>query len=49
LFRTEFRKIALFFAKLFGIDNLELAEDIASENFLSALENWPTKEFLKTR
>jgi len=41
LFRTEFRKIAAVLSKLFGIENLELAEDIASETFLSALENWP--------
>ncbi len=43
LFRTEFRKIAAVLCKLFGIENLELAEDIASETFLSALENWPYK------
>jgi RNA polymerase sigma factor (sigma-70 family) len=43
LFRTEFRKIAAVLSKLFGIENLGLAEDIASETFLSALENWPYK------
>jgi RNA polymerase sigma factor (sigma-70 family) len=43
LFRTEFRKIAAVLSKVFGIENLELAEDIASETFLSALENWPYK------
>src|SRR6476661_3831023 len=43
LFRTEFRKIAAVLSKLFGVENLELAEDIASETFLSALENWPYK------
>ena len=43
LFRTEFRKIAAVLCKLFGIENLGLAEDIASETFLSALENWPYK------
>jgi len=43
LFRTEFRKIAAVLCKLFGIENMELAEDIASETFLSALENWPYK------
>src|SRR6476646_7792945 len=41
LFRTEFRKIAAVLCKVFGIENLGLAEDIASETFLSALENWP--------
>lgn len=43
LFRTEFRKIAAVLCKLFGIEHIELAEDIASETFLSALENWPYK------
>jgi len=43
LFRTEFRKIAAVLCKVFGIENLGLAEDIASETFLSALENWPYK------
>lgn len=43
MFRTEFRKIAAVLCKLFGIENMELAEDIASETFLSALENWPYK------
>src|SRR5689334_20732505 len=43
LFRIEFRKIAAVLSKLFGIENLELAEDITSETFLSALENWPYK------
>src|SRR6478672_3764124 len=43
LFRTEFSKIAAVLCKLFGVENLELAEDIASETFLSALETWPYK------
>ena len=43
LFRTEFRKIAAVLCKLFGIENMEIAEDIASETFLSALENWTYK------
>lgn len=43
LFRTEFRKIAAVLCKLFGIGHIEVAEDIASETFLSALENWPYK------
>ena len=29
--------------KLFGIANIEIAEDIAGETFLSALETWPYK------
>jgi RNA polymerase sigma-70 factor (ECF subfamily) len=43
LFRTEFRKIAAVLCKLFGIEHIEVAEDIASETFLTALENWPYK------
>jgi RNA polymerase sigma factor (sigma-70 family) len=40
LFRTEFSKIAAVLSKTFGIDHIEVAEDIASETFLSALETW---------
>jgi RNA polymerase sigma-70 factor (ECF subfamily) len=43
LFRTEFRKITAVLCKLFGIDHIEIAEDIASETFLSALETWTYK------
>lgn len=43
LFRTEYRKITSVLCKLFGIEHLEIAEDIASETFLSAMENWPYK------
>ena len=43
LFRTEFRKITAVLCKFFGIENIEVAEDIASETFLSALEIWTYK------
>ncbi len=43
LFRTEFRKITAVLCKYFGIGYIELAEDIAGETFLSALETWPYK------
>ena len=43
LFRKEFRKIAAVLCKVFGIEHIEIAEDIASETFLSALETWPYK------
>lgn len=43
LFRTEFRKITSVLCKHFGIEHLEIAEDIASETFLSALETWTYK------
>jgi len=43
LFRTEFRKITAVLAKLLGMQHIEIAEDIASETFLTALETWPYK------
>src|SRR5687768_10063966 len=43
LFRTEFRKITSVLCKVFGIEHIEIAEDIAGETFLSALETWPYK------
>ncbi|MEO6454881.1 MAG: sigma-70 family RNA polymerase sigma factor [Ginsengibacter sp.] len=43
LFRTEFRKITAVLCKAFGIEHIEIAEDITSETFLSALETWTYK------
>jgi RNA polymerase sigma factor (sigma-70 family) len=43
LFRTEFRKIAAVLCKTFGMEHIEVAEDLTSETFLSALETWPYK------
>jgi RNA polymerase sigma-70 factor (ECF subfamily) len=43
LFRTEFRKITAVLCKLFGLEHMEVAEDIASETFLLALETWTYK------
>jgi len=43
LFRSEFRKITAVLCKFLGIEHIEIAEDIASETFLSALENWTFK------
>ena len=43
LFRTEFRKITAVLCKLFGIEHIEMAEDIAGETFLAALETWAYK------
>jgi RNA polymerase sigma factor (sigma-70 family) len=43
LFRTEFGKITAVLCKTFGIEHIEIAEDLASETFLSALETWPYK------
>ncbi|MES2646352.1 MAG: sigma-70 family RNA polymerase sigma factor [Bacteroidota bacterium] len=41
LFRTEFGKITAVLSRYLGIEHLEAAEDIASETFVTALENWP--------
>jgi RNA polymerase sigma-70 factor (ECF subfamily) len=43
LFRTESRKISAVLNKHFGINHMEIAEDIVSDTFLSALETWPFK------
>ncbi|MES2279613.1 MAG: DUF6596 domain-containing protein [Bacteroidota bacterium] len=43
LFRTEFGKITAVLSKLFGLEYIEVAEDIAGETFLSALETWTYK------
>ncbi|HEY4324287.1 MAG TPA: sigma-70 family RNA polymerase sigma factor [Mucilaginibacter sp.] len=41
LFRTEFRKITAVLCKTFGIEHIEIAEDLAGDTFLSAMETWP--------
>src|SRR6185437_13733709 len=43
LFRTEYSKITSVLCKLFGIEHIEIAEDIASETFLLAFETWHYK------
>jgi RNA polymerase sigma factor (sigma-70 family) len=43
LFRTEFRKITSVLCKYLGAGNIDIAEDIAGETFLTALETWPYK------
>ncbi len=43
LFRTEYRKIVSVLIKRFGFDRIEIAEDIASDTFLSAAETWGLK------
>ncbi len=40
LFRTEYRKIVAVLCKRFGFEHVETAEDIASETFLAAVQNW---------
>lgn len=43
LFRTEYRKIVSVLCKLFGIEHIEIAEDIVSNTFLQAAELWGVK------
>ena len=40
LFRTEYRKIVSVLCKVFGIQYIEIAEDIVSDTFLLAAETW---------
>lgn len=43
LFRTEYSRIVAVLCRGLGLENIAVAEDIASESFLSALETWPYK------
>jgi RNA polymerase sigma-70 factor (ECF subfamily) len=43
LFRTEYRKITAVLSKLFGLEHIEIAQDIASDTFLLASESWALK------
>lgn len=43
LFRTEYRKIIAVLCKTFGMEHIEVAEDIASDTFLQASETWGIK------
>lgn len=40
LFRTEYRKIIAVLCKRFGFDEMETAEDITSDTFMSAAQTW---------
>jgi len=40
LFRTEYRKIVSVLCRRFGLDQIEIAEDIASDTFLTAAQAW---------
>ena len=43
LFQQEFSKMVAVISKRFGLQHIELAEDIVSETFLLATETWKTK------
>src|SRR5689334_20646362 len=40
LFRMEYRKIVAVLCKRFGFDQVETAEDIAGDTFLTATQTW---------
>lgn len=40
LFKTEYRKIISVLVKMFGFEHIEIAEDIASDTFLTASKVW---------
>jgi RNA polymerase sigma-70 factor (ECF subfamily) len=41
LFRLEYSKMTAVLSRLFGLQDIEIAEDIVSETFLKATEVWP--------
>jgi len=43
LFQQEFAKMVAVISKQFGLEHIELAEDIVSETFLTATETWGLK------
>jgi len=43
LFRTEYRKIVSVLCRRFGLDQIEIAEDITSDTFLAAAQTWAVK------
>lgn len=43
LFQQEFSKMVAVISRLFGLQHIELAEDIVSETFLQATETWGAK------
>lgn len=43
LFQQEFAKMVAVISKLYGLQHIEIAEDIVSETFLLATETWETK------
>ncbi|HEX2983378.1 MAG TPA: sigma factor, partial [Ignavibacteriales bacterium] len=43
LFQQEFSKMVAVISKLYGLQHIEIAEDIVSETFLGAMETWGLK------
>lgn len=43
LFRTEYRKIVSVLCRYFGFDQIEIAEDLTSDTFVTAAQTWGIK------
>lgn len=43
LFRSEYRKIVAVLCRRFGFEHMEVAEDIASDTFMAAVQSWSYK------
>jgi RNA polymerase sigma factor (sigma-70 family) len=43
LFRHEYGKLVSVLTRLFGPENLELAEDVVQDSLIAAIKNWPYK------
>ncbi|MBQ4845258.1 hypothetical protein [Pseudoalteromonas sp. MMG005] len=43
LYKSQYRKIIAVLVKLFGIHNIQLAEDVAQDAFNKALLKWPNE------
>src|SRR4051812_3116979 len=43
LFQQEFAKMVAVISKVFGLQHIEVAEDVVSETFLLATETWGAK------
>src|SRR4051812_38189246 len=41
LFKTEYRKLVAVLCRHFGLEQMEIAEDIASDTYLAAVQTWP--------
>jgi len=44
LFRREYSKVVAVLVRRFGLEQIEVAEDIASETFLAAVQSWSFEE-----
>lgn len=43
LFRHEYGKLVAVLTRLFGLENLDLAEDVVQDSLVEAMKDWPYK------